>query len=258
MQFARAQVSSFEPEEKEGTMVNIRLLLATGIAIGALACGDDESDSGACRDQSDESAVNSEAFPLYYAGCLESAEMNTVLSVTTCMQIDPPGLTEFCADCYGEYAGCTAENCSTTCLDSFDETECGECLLASCNDALEGCSGLSPPALVAPASCVNAPDLQAVLASSFPAEYQACFEGRDDMDIVLSVAACMEVTPPGLTMACADCYGSYAGCTVENCEDTCVTSLDVTECAECLLASCDPSFDSCSGVEPPPVLEPTQ
>ncbi|MEM7437004.1 MAG: hypothetical protein AAF436_17760 [Myxococcota bacterium] len=135
------------------------------LAVGALGCGDDSSGTGAtggsggsggsgggglptaCTDEPDLSAATSAEFPAQFWACYDTADMDVVLSVDSCVQ-DTPGLSEGCAGCYGDYAGCVDSNCGDSCNSrGADVMPCGECVLAECNVDLTSCSGVGSPAV---------------------------------------------------------------------------------------------------------------
>lgn len=115
------------------------------------------------------------------------------------------------------------------------------------------CGNLCPPAadVTLPTSaCANPSDAAKVAEASFESEaYDACVE-RESYD-AKPVAACLEEEPPGLSPACAACYGQFTGCS-SNCIEPCVVTPMAGACQSCLdRVQCVPEFEACSGLEEP-------
>ena len=120
------------------------------LAIGALGCGDDSAGAGgaggaggtagvggtggvggmgggglttACIDEPDLSAATSIEFSGQFWGCYDTADMDIVASVDSCLQ-ETPGLSGGCSDCYGEYAGCMRTRIAARAATSVGPTPC--------------------------------------------------------------------------------------------------------------------------------------
>ena len=73
--------------------------------------------------------------------------MDIALSVDSCLQ-ETPGLSEGCAECYGDYAVCVDTNCGESCNERGSDTlPCSECVQADCNLDLTSCTGVASPAV---------------------------------------------------------------------------------------------------------------
>ncbi len=144
------------------------------LAIGALGCGDDSAGAGgaggaggtagvggtggvggmgggglttACIDEPDLSAATSIEFSGQFWGCYDTADMDIVASVDSCLQ-ETPGLSGGCSDCYGEYAGCIDTNCGESCNERGTDTlPCSQCVAAECNLGLTSCTGVASPSV---------------------------------------------------------------------------------------------------------------
>lgn len=147
----------------------VRMQIVIGIlalAVSALGCGDDDNGSAgtagtggmagtggggltnACNEEPDFSAATSPEFAGQFWGCYDTAGMDLVLSVTSCLE-ETPGLSNDCADCYGDYAECIDTSCGESCNERGADTQpCTECLAAECNLALTSCSAVGFPAVV--------------------------------------------------------------------------------------------------------------
>ena len=115
------------------------------------------------------------------------------------------------------------------------------------------CGNLCPPTadLALPTSaCANASDAAKIGESSFESEaYDACVQ-RESYD-PKPVAECLEEEPPGLSPACAACYGQLTGCS-SNCIEPCVVTPMPGACQSCLdRLQCVPGFGACAGLEEP-------
>jgi len=78
-------------------------------------------------------------------GCYDTADMDIVLSVDSCLQ-QTPGLSQ---DCYGDYAGCIDTNCGDSCNERRSDTlPCSQCVAADCNSDLTSCTGVASPSVM--------------------------------------------------------------------------------------------------------------
>jgi hypothetical protein len=64
-----------------------------------------------------------------------------------------------------------------------------------------------------------------------------------------ATASCIE-SMDGLSMACADCFATYGGCGAMKCLTACTGDggSSAPGCESCLATSCEPAFQTCSGV----------
>eukprot|EP01129_Flabellula_baltica_P002931 TRINITY_DN12803_c0_g1_i1.p1 TRINITY_DN12803_c0_g1~~TRINITY_DN12803_c0_g1_i1.p1 ORF type:complete len:125 (-),score=17.07 TRINITY_DN12803_c0_g1_i1:54-428(-) len=53
------------------------------------------------------------------------------------------GLSEACADCYGNMAGCVAGHCALQCIDA-ESTACTNCRNQYCTPGFIDCAGIAP------------------------------------------------------------------------------------------------------------------
>jgi hypothetical protein len=148
------------------------LLVILAVAIGAWGCGGDSDGTGGtagtggiagtggtagtggggltttCNEEPDLSLTTNPEFSGQFWGCYDTADMDIVLSVDSCLQ-ETPGLTQDCSDCYGDYAGCVDTSCGDSCNERGSDTlACSQCLAADCNLGLTSCTGVGFPAVV--------------------------------------------------------------------------------------------------------------
>lgn len=106
---------------------------------------------------------------------------------------------------------------------------------------------------VTDAVCVNDTDCSGVEDGSHRATAKDCLlnDCGEETDKASCVADCI-VTVNGATQECADCYGTSAECSSDNCFTACATNGDSPGCVSCQEENgCTSTFFSCSGLKNP-------
>jgi hypothetical protein len=163
------------------------MILGLSLAVAAFGCETDASEAGgsggnggsagsggtaggggmggmggtaadACLNAEDLSMVCMETFGDDYVTPCATAASGDAAATSTCLQVDPPagpGLSEGCADCYGDQSQCIRDNCvlgennscfppnqnSPDCLDCRDSSGCDAAAEACTGDLGTGCAG---------------------------------------------------------------------------------------------------------------------
>ena len=100
---------------------------------------------GACLNGPDMAALNSvgsSVGPTVWSltdNCLE--EINVATCVTNNVSVTM-GLSNSCADCYGDLGLCMMASCATFCANGWNDT-CRTCVTGNCQSALNACTGLT-------------------------------------------------------------------------------------------------------------------
>ncbi len=98
----------------------------------------------ACTDEADEGILMEPGFTDDYASCAEAASGDGA-ATSMCLQEDT-GLSEGCADCFGDYTTCLLANCIGQCLPPNQNSEpCMMCLTDNCAPGFEDCAGVEFP-----------------------------------------------------------------------------------------------------------------
>jgi hypothetical protein len=106
---------------------------------------------------------------------------------------------------------------------------------------------------VTDAVCVNDTDCSSVEDGSHRATAKDCLlnDCADEDDQATCVANCL-VMVNGASQECADCYGTSAECSSDNCFTECATDGDSPGCVSCQEENgCSGTFFSCSGLKNP-------
>jgi len=108
----------------------------------------------------------------------------------------------------------------------------------------EGGAGGAPGALD---NCLDADDLTAVCDDGFQDDYvRTC--ATTALGQGPATSTCLQEDPPGLSMACADCFGDVTQCIFDNCIGDCAVDADSPACLACRDANgCDSALDNCTG-----------
>lgn len=114
---------------------------------------------GACNNNRDKRiAINpyNEDFAATLAACAAASLANTK-ETSQCIQEDYPGLSQTCAQCFGQVAYCTKENCLFDCMFNRKSPKCLQCSDDYCRKpsaqnsfSLITCTGLTPEQLPPP------------------------------------------------------------------------------------------------------------
>ena len=100
-----------------------------------------------------------------------------------------------------------------------------------------------------PSACNNTADLALIDQQQFVDEYAMCAEAaRDTTDPESATTTCL-TEDPGLSEACAACYGRFTQCVIDDCAELCevITS---EGCLECANLDCTPGFVvECAGID---------
>lgn len=74
--------------------------------------------------------------------------------------------------------------------------------------------------------------------------------GREGGGNPADTSVCLQ-EDPGLSVACADCYGDAIQCTIDNClgadNGNCANDPEGDDCASCRAENCDETFSECTG-----------
>ena len=100
-----------------------------------------------------------------------------------------------------------------------------------------------------PSACNNTEDFALIDQEQFLGEYEVCAEAaRDTTDPEAAATSCL-VEDPGLSEACATCYGRFTECLFDFCGEVC-ENLQSVECLECGNMDCTPGFVvDCAGID---------
>ncbi len=100
--------------------------------------------SGACDNDDDTAALDEHAGLRDTMGqCALQCFGQNAACGAGCVR-DAVGVSQGCADCFGEILACTLMHCAIQCIDSASAA-CAECQEANCLPAFESCAGVSPP-----------------------------------------------------------------------------------------------------------------
>jgi hypothetical protein len=150
---------------------NLMMIIGLSLAVAAFGCDSDSTsgtggtaggggtagsggtagDGGAggsvgstdqCLDAGDLTAVCDDAQMAIDIRTCATAAVGQGPATSTCLQEDPPALSEGCADCYGGVTQCIFDNCIGDCAVDPNSQPCVDCQAANgCDTALDSCTG---------------------------------------------------------------------------------------------------------------------
>lgn len=109
----------------------------------------------ACTEHDVKLAINpnNHHFPKQMDKCASDA-WGDAKKVSACIKTHYSGLSDACANCFGEMASCSASNCKLACLSDHFSDKCLDCVNTNCRDnkkdehfSLIQCTGLKPSEL---------------------------------------------------------------------------------------------------------------
>merc|ERR1712225_130883 len=185
------------------------------------------------------------------------------------------GVTEGCANCFGQVAQCTLKNCAVKCLVDPTAPACVACGHKYCDELGKTCTGL--PVSPDPKNCDKASAASVVLAAvpatnekakavvGSPSVTGACTadDGTKTKSTKFSCAsiACAKknffrldatakciASTSGVTEGCANCFGQVAQCTLKNCAVKCLVDPTAPACVACGHKYCDELGKTCTGL----------
>jgi len=114
----------------------------TAGAGGAGGGGGSVGPTDQCLDADDLTAVCDEDQMAIDIRRCATAAVGQGPATSTCLQLEPPGLSEGCADCYGGVTQCIFDNCIGQCAVDPDDPACVTCQADNgCDTALDSCTG---------------------------------------------------------------------------------------------------------------------
>jgi hypothetical protein len=81
---------------------------------------------------------------------------------------------------------------------------------------------------------------------AFALTWASC--GKESWGDGTRAAQCINKAYPGLTAACAGCFGEFVGCSRANCLFSCMGNPDSESCKNCSLEHCMGGLSRCTGV----------
>jgi hypothetical protein len=99
--------------------------------------------TGACLNDADLGMVCAPSFADDFVTDCGRGAAGDAAGTSACLQRDPPGLSQECADCYGAQTACVATNClSAGCASDRGGESCLACIEeAGCQAAFDSCRG---------------------------------------------------------------------------------------------------------------------
>ena len=98
--------------------------------------------SGACTNPADLAALQSADIATTISDCAMSCIMGGGDTCAKDCVIEKTGLSDACAQCFGDIISCATSKCMFQCMGG-DTPECASCRETSCNPAFEECAGVS-------------------------------------------------------------------------------------------------------------------
>jgi len=126
---------------------NLMVMIGLSLTLAGLECNEpdppDSTTMGACLNEADLGMICAPTFADDFVEPCVRGAVGDAAGTSTCLQRDPPGLSQDCADCYGALIGCVATNClNAGCISNPDGESCRACVEESgCQAAFDSCRG---------------------------------------------------------------------------------------------------------------------
>jgi len=209
---------------------------------------------GGCTSKDDKSKMGNDkgAFKNCSVECLSSDDFASCVS--ECLQGDALGLSDNCADCWGQEALCTKYHCTLPCLDPGSDA-CKRCSISSCGHEFKLCSGVTLKDIdddlemgKQKKGCTSKDDRTKIDSQEDGGAFRNCgVQCLPSGDFASCVSECLQGDALGLSHDCADCWGQETLCTKYHCAIKCMNPRS-DACKRCSISNCGHEFQVCSGV----------
>lgn len=167
----------------------------------------------------------------------------------TCVK-NQTGVSNGCAQCFGEIAECAIDNCVSACATNPAAPACLACQQnAGCVQTFNECAGIPASTLPSGNACTNADDKTATALSDVYVAMPECVVScSGKLNALLCITGCFALET-GISASCSACYYAAETCGLAaGCGTVCATAWDTYSCETCMaIGGCMTVFATCAG-----------